>query len=64
METVTKEEALERIKELKKKMLVKSSARLFCCMHVGDKNYVCSMDNLERILINSNLIVSSRIHFL
>ena len=30
-------------------MTSKSLARLFCCMHTGDKNYVYSMENLESI---------------
>jgi hypothetical protein len=42
--------ALEKIEEMKRQIRMKSSARLFCCMHMGDKNYVYSMDNQERIL--------------
>lgn len=35
---------------MKRQILIKSSARLFCCIHVGDENYVYGMDNQERIL--------------
>ena len=42
--------ALKEIEEMKRQILIKSSARLFCCVHMGDQNYVYGMDNQERIL--------------
>ena len=43
------EQGRHKIEELKRKMKSKALARLFCCMHTGDKNYVYSMENLESI---------------
>jgi hypothetical protein len=50
MEETIQEKALKEIEELKRKFLCKSQARLFCCMQVGDDNYVFSFENLEKIL--------------
>ena len=50
MEETIQEKAIKEIEELKRKFQCKSQARLFCCMQVGDKNYVFSFENLERIL--------------
>lgn len=41
---------MKEIEEMKRQVRMKASARLFCCMHTGDKNFVYSMDNQERIL--------------
>ena len=45
----TRQGGLHEINEMKRKMKSKSLARLFCCVHAGDDNYVYSMENLERI---------------
>ena len=50
MEETIQEKATKEIEELKRKFLCKSQARLFCCMQVGDDNYVFSFENLEKIL--------------
>lgn len=45
----TTHSGLQEIENLKRKMKSKSLARMFCCMHAGDQNYVYSMENLESI---------------
>jgi hypothetical protein len=50
LEKTDQKTALKEIEEMKRQIRIKSSARLFCCVHDGDKNYVYGMDNQERIL--------------
>lgn len=50
MEKSDQKTAMKEIEEMKRQVRMKASARLFCCMHTGDKNFVYSMDNQERIL--------------
>lgn len=50
MEKTAQKTALKEIEEMKRQIRIKSAARLFCCVHDGDKNYVYGMDNQERIL--------------
>ncbi len=48
----TKEDALKEIDELRRQIKIKPFSRMFCCMHDSENNYVCSFENLDKILEN------------